>query len=271
LEAINSLESFIAKKHTRLVIDEYELEGLAGIGCKCTKVKGKRSKGVKGLGNPEQVAVNPVQKFGKLFSSLDKIEMKGDTFKLPGQMGEFFGDLEQHELAMTIIGDQGAGKTPFVLQLADSFADMGKDVAIFSLEISPESKVMKDYVGRNVKIKNHPKILIAGHAPEGIDTLRKVAKDFDVLVIDSWNKLDVNSSEFDSLRKDYPGTILVAIFQSTSGGEIRGGTKPLFDAPVNVYVNKEGFDFTKNYAQLEKSRYGNVGGKYSMYNKSIIL
>ncbi|SHJ48505.1 hypothetical protein [Aquimarina spongiae] len=63
-------------------------------------------------------------------------------FRFNGTLGELLGDLEKFELAITIEGDQGGGKTRFTYQLADAFAEIGNRIAIFSLEIGSRSDLI---------------------------------------------------------------------------------------------------------------------------------
>lgn len=204
------------------------------------------------------------------FTSSDSLHKRisNDAFRLPGDIGELLGDLERYQLAITIEGDQGSGKTRFVYQLADAFIDAGFTVGNFSLEIGDTSHVVKNMVNQYLKDKNKPDYHITGQAEKGIDTIRKYAKDFDVIIIDSWNKLDVDSSEFDSLRKAFPDTIWVVIFQRTSQGTIRGGTRPLYDAGINLEAVKSDKGFDQNYVQATKNRYGDTYQKYFVKSKS---
>ena len=310
-------------------IDQYELHGLAGIGCSCDlsgsskenelcnivyKVKfsihgQNKTAEIRTYGGMESVksmlkygygipsnkfevvkktTVNNYLKTGVhlvsddlkkglgsadndgIFSSMDSVE-GAETFSLPGQMGNFFGELEQHELAIAIEGEQGAGKTPFILQIGNAFAEAGKKVGFISLEIAKNSKVMQDYINWNVAPQNKGKIQVAGEAPNGIAALERYAKAFDVIMVDSWTQIEnVKQTDVEYLRKKYPNTIWIFIFQRTSSGEIRGGNKPKFDAPINIELTKPAYDFKQNYAQLTKSRYGNVGAIWNIAGKKVI-
>ena len=121
-----------------------------------------------------------------------------------------------------------------------------------------------------LEAENRDNIFITDQLPEGFDTIRKAAGEFDVIVIDSWNKLHVKSSEFDGLRKEFPNTIFIIIFQRTTQGTIRGGTAPLFDSGINLEVVKVDDTFVKNYAVAAKNRYGITGIQYNITQKKII-
>ena len=91
-----------------------------------------------------------------------------------------------------------------------------------------------------------------------------------MIIIDSWNKLNVHSSQFDKLRKDFPDTIFIVIFQRTTQGTIRGGTAPLFDAGINLEVVKVDDSFKNNYAVATKNRYGETGLQYNIYSGELM-
>jgi len=170
---------------------------------------------------------------------------------------------------MSIEGDQGAGKTQLAFQLADGFADIGYDVGMFQLEIGANSNIIKRNRDKYIKPVNRERVQIAGEAPNGIETIRKYAEKFGVIIIDSWTKLDVDSLEFDRLRNDFPDTIWIVLFQRTSANKIRGGTKPLYDAGINIEVTKVDDTFVNNYAVASKNRYGQTGIKYNISSKKI--
>ncbi len=205
-----------------------------------------------------------------LFQNINHIDqhMK-DSFRLKGALGIFLGDLEKYKLAMSIEGDQGAGKTQLAFQLADGFADIGYDVGMFQLEIGANSNIIKRNRDKYIKPFNRERVQIAGEAPEGIETVRKYAEKFGVIIIDSWTKLDVDSQEFDRLRNDFPDTIWIVLFQRTSANKIRGGTKPLYDAGINIEVKKVDDTFVNNYANATKNRYGGTGIHYNINSKKI--
>ena len=220
-------------------------------------------------GIPDASAVQiKTPKKTSIFESMDdiKAEPSEDSFRLPGDLGRLLGELERFELAITLEGDQGGGKTRFGYQLADAFADIGNRIAIFSLEIGKRSDLIRRMREEYVDPDNLSKIFITDQLPDGFETIRKAAKDFDVIIIDSWNKLNAHSSQFDKLRKDFPDTIFIVIFQRTTQGTIRGGTAPLFDAGINLEVVKVDDTFKNNYAVATKNRYGETGLQYSIYS-----
>ena len=240
---------------------------------KLRQVAGKSSaNGLDGL--DALVTDNPLARPKKLsfLDPVDQIEERslGSTFRLPGDLGEFLGDLERFELAMTLEGDQGGGKTRFAYQLADAFAGLGHRVAMFSLEIGRKSDLIRRMREAYLKPQHIGRIFIADQLPKGLDSIRDAAKHFDVVVLDSWNKVGAPSPEFDRLRKDFPNTIFIVIFQRTTQKTIRGGTAPLFDAGINIEVVKVDDTFVSNYATATKNRYGITGLRYNISRQKLI-
>lgn len=87
-------------------------------------------------------------------------------------------------------------------------------------------------------------------APNGIEDIKDAARQFDVVCIDSWGKIPgVQSEDFDTLSKEFPKTMFIIIFQSTTNGTARGGSAPEYDAGMVIQVAKGGRDY------CEKNRY----------------
>ncbi len=213
-----------------------------------------------------------VPKASNLFEAMDSIseQINPNTFRLDGAFGEFLGDLERFELAITIEGDQGSGKTRFTYQLANAFAMLGHRIAIFSLEIGRNSDLIRRMKADYLLPQNQSQVFIADTLPEGMDSIRNAAKQFDVVIIDSWNKVGVSSLDFDSLRKQFPNTIFIVIFQRTTQKTIRGGTAPLYDAGINIEVVKADDSFKNNYAVTTKNRYGVTGIQFGIHSQKVL-
>ncbi len=234
---------------------------------------------VQGLGaiaNPiliDSAVTSPVlKKLSGLFESMDSIsqQVNPNSFRLKDNFGEFLGDLECFELAITIEGDQGSGKTRFTYQLANTFSLLGHRIAIFSLEIGRNSDLIRRMKADYLLPQNQSQVFIADTLPEGMDSIRNGAKQFDVVIIDSWNKVGVSSLDFDSLRKQFPNTIFIVIFQRTTQKTIRGGTAPLYDAGINIEVVKADDSFKNNYAVTTKNRYGVTGIQFGVHSQKVL-
>ena len=225
-----------------------------------------------GIDDNNIAPIKPKKRALDIFDSMDEIESEPSesTFRLNGELGKFLGDLERFELAITIEGDQGGGKTRLAYQLANAFAEFGDKVAVFSLEIGKKSDLIRRMREDYIQPENLKNIFIADQSPKGLDTIKEAAKKFDVIVLDSWNKVGAPSIEFDRLRKGHPDTIFLVIFQRTTQKTIRGGTAPLFDAGINIEVVKVDDSFVNNYAVATKNRYGVTGTRYNISQQAIM-
>ena len=204
------------------------------------------------------------------FRGIGDVAGSGNTFTLNGDIGKLLGKLERYKLAISLEGDQGAGKTQFAFQLADAFAEAGKTVGMFSLEEGANTDLVTRKRDQYIKPLNLDKIKITDTATHGIRDVEKAAKMFDVVIIDTWGKLYANSSYFDMLRTRYPNTIFVVLFQRVSNGVIKGGTAPLFDAGINLEAVKVDDSFKNNYVIATKNRYGETGYKFNIFSRKII-
>lgn len=171
------------------------------------------------------------------------------TFKLPGTLGEFMGELERHMLAIALVGDPGAGKSTMTMAIARIFDLAGYRIIFYSLEIGI-GKPLQDMIKRN-PLSNQVRITDKGD----IAAVRESAKAFDLVMVDSFGKLDCKAEEWDRLRQDFPNTIFLSIFQKTSSGSSRGGASVDYDASMVIDMTREKGS-GKRVAHMRKSRYG---------------
>jgi|GEM_PF-1306662 len=193
-------------------------------------------------------------------SGTDLLMMDFETFTLDGKIGAFLGSLERYMMAIALTGDSGAGKSYFSFQLAAAFIDAGYAVKYYSLEmgLSGQAKeIIRKYGCSEMQI--------VGKA--NIKTFRQDAKKYDVLIVDSFSKLNPPKGEFDRLRHDFPDTIFISIFQKTNAGTMRGGSSILFDSTATIDMQlRDG----ERIAVMQKSRYGTIGWEYSVTDDEII-
>jgi hypothetical protein len=175
-----------------------------------------------------------------------------DRFNLEGDLGEFLGLLDRNRCAITLTGKQGSGKTFFSYDLIGKFLSLKLKVACFSLE-EGISQLTREKIAI-YKLQNEQNFKLREEGD--LATVRNAAGKFDVVVIDSWGKLNADIKEFDNLRIGFPNTIFVVIFQLTSGNQMRGGTMAAFDASVNIETSLQGGERT---AVCTKNRFGRCG------------
>jgi len=178
-----------------------------------------------------------------------------DRIQLSGDLGEFLGLLERDKCAITLSGEPGSGKTYLCFDIMSKFVKANLKVCYFSLEEGITHLTQTKLERYN--LLNEVNLEINESA--NIDDVKRFSNKFDVIVIDSWGKLNADIGEFDKLRINYPQTIFISIFQQTSSGQMRGGTRASFDASTNIETSKSG---EKRVAVCTKNRYGFTGVRY---------
>lgn len=114
-------------------------------------------------------------------------------------------------------------------------------------------------------------------APEvkSLQDLEQLIAKNDVIVIDSFTKMQEMHKGFEvdkDLRKKYDGKLFLVIFQQTTDGKMRGGSKSQFDADIVLFTEKK-TDYRENYVYADKNRYQDKpldGLKFNIFNKRLI-
>ena len=199
--------------------------------------------------------VKPSPKQKGTIGAADLLNMEFETFQIEGELGRFLGELDRNMTAIALTGDSGAGKSYFSFQLAKAFANEGMSVKYFSLEEGigrlTQQKIIKYSIGNEIALTG-----------EGsLSDVRRDAKLYDVIVVDSFSKLNAKAPDFEKLRNDFPKTIFIFIFQKTTSGAIRGGSSILFNSSATIDVH---FKDNVRVATMKKSRYGTIGWVYDI-------
>ncbi|MCG8207883.1 hypothetical protein J2Q01_10425 [Tenacibaculum finnmarkense genomovar finnmarkense] len=135
-----------------------------------------------------------------------------------------------------------------------------------SIEEHPESTLYYNKVDEYINDNALNNI----HNPEinSISDLDKLVKENDIIVIDSFAKMQEIQKGFEvdkDLRKKYDGKLFIVIFQQTTDGKMRGGSKSQFDADIILFTEK--FDnYQDNYIYADKNRYQNKNLTDLKYN-----
>ncbi|WP_374173886.1 hypothetical protein [Flavobacterium tructae] len=184
--------------------------------------------------------------------------LKVDFFKIENtDISEFLGNIEQKEkesVVITLTGGQGSMKTRMCFQFMNALAQNYK-TGHASIEEHPESSL---YYSKAAEYLN-AKALQNIEAPEikNVSDLEKLIKNNDVIIIDSFSKMQEMHKGFEvdkDLRKKYDGKLFIVIFQQTSDGKMRGGSKSQFDGDVILFTEKMS-NYKENYIWADKNRY----------------
>jgi antirestriction protein ArdC len=190
-------------------------------------------------------------------------------------IAKFLGQVEIKEkesVGISITAPQGAGKTRFAFQLINAFAKNYK-VGHASMEEHPESSLYTNKAVEYIDPKNFANI----EAPDinALSDIEKLIQNNDVIVIDSFEKLreiDKHIQVDQDFRKKYDGKLFIFIFQLTSDGKMRGGSKSQFDVDI-VLLTEKFDDYRENYIYPDKNRYNSIPPselKFSIYNRALV-
>lgn len=186
----------------------------------------------------------------------DLQDMDFDTYTLNSELGRFLGELDWNRTCFALTGDSGAGKTYFSFELAN--------LIISSLDIRAKYFSLEEGIGKLTKEKveqynlgNELSITDKGD----IEAVRIAAKEYPLIIVDSFNKLNAKAADFENLRTDFPKTLFILIFQKTTSGTMRGGSSIKYDSSATINVIKRDGE---RIAIMEKGRYGTIDWEYSI-------
>ncbi|MFK8274030.1 P-loop NTPase family protein [Capnocytophaga canimorsus] len=183
-------------------------------------------------------------------------------------MAQFLGDMEiknTDSLVITLTGGQGSGKTRFAFQFMNDLAQRYK-VGHISIEEHPESRlyIEKAHQYLNQNALNN----IEAHDVRSLSEIDKIIRENEVIVIDSFQKIKEIDSKFEvdkDLRKKYNGKLFLVIFQQTTDGKMRGGSKSQFDGDIILFTEKFP-NYQENFVYPDKNRYNSIPADQLRYN-----
>ena len=224
----------------------------------------------KGLKNPSLTPVDPEPKQPQpapvanrgrntVASNLNRRQSQNTEFyKMPDpEILKFLDRVEikpRESVVITIAGEKGSSKTHGIFKWINAFAQ-NYNVGHASLEEDPASYLYE----QKAKQYFNQRTMASVEAPyiTNIDQLDELIQNNDIIFIDSFAKLQEMVRGFGidkDLRKKYDGKLFVVIFQQTSDGKMRGGSKSEYDGDIILYTEKHS-DFKENYMWTDKNRY----------------
>lgn len=196
-----------------------------------------------------------------------------DYFVIPDKdISRLLGKIEKktkESVFISLTGGEGSMKTRMAFQLINTFAQNYK-VGHASIEEHPDSTLYFDKAEQYL----NDKALTNTKNPyiNSLSSLHKLIIENDVIVIDSYTKMKEIEKYFEvdrDLRKKYNGKLFIVIFQQTTNGSMRGGSKSQFDADVVLFTEKFD-DYKQNYVYATKNRYSSETGlKFNIFKKQL--
>jgi len=138
----------------------------------------------------------------------------------------------------------GKGKSTLAIELVKYMIQNFARKALFVAKEEGLSYTLKDKFTRLNAFDDN--IHIVAEMPEDLSG-------YDVVALDSATRLKMQPDDFVKLKKKFPSTTFILVFQATSDGSYRGNKEWEHEVDVSIYINENG------YAKAEKTRFGGTG------------
>ena len=188
--------------------------------------------------------------YNRMTTGVSEVDLMFGTEHLPGFMPGS---------AISITGTPGAGKTSFLVRVAQMLTEQGKRSAIASGE---ESHVQIAYTCRRLGVTD----VDVAHC-KNVEDIAAAMHHYDVMVVDSFQALRSNKSmkkrEFYQYAQDVllstakdTGCVLVFVLHITTTGLPKGGTDIIHAVDVNMKVTVDKNDESMRVFHIYKNRFG---------------
>lgn len=183
------------------------------------------------------------QSLSGVTSATDMLKQNYKTIDL-GPYKKYFGEVA-HNFDMMLHGEPGAGKTYFLLKLANWYANNLGNV----LFISDEEFGTVTLQNKIAETKSNSPNLYFSKGLKGVDVSK-----FDLVILDSINSIGLTLEQYIALRAQNPDLGVIAIMQKNKDGSYKGGKdwEHEFEIAGELIFNDKNQRCIKTY----KNRYG---------------
>lgn len=173
------------------------------------------------------------------FSPKDLAAIQPKVLPFEGEWKAFMGEPEDCG-TWIIWGQSFNGKTRFTLRLAKYLAELGKKVAIVSLEEGNGVSIRKAFAEQCMMSVNQRVSLWVEMDVEEIKRELRKQRAPRVVIVDSLQYLGINYQGYKRLKEEFSDRLLIFISQASSTGEPRGSTaeQVRYDAMVKIQVSQ---------------------------------
>lgn len=172
------------------------------------------------------------------------------NLKFDGKWSDILGDISP-DFTMMVSGAPGSGKTSFLLEFSYYLAsNFGKVMYISSEEYG--SVTLADKLKKIIRNKGLHKTDENGREkgliPKNLFFAKNFSdlQDYDYVIIDSINDLDLDLMEFREIRNIYPDKGFVIVLQTTKSEDYRGGKDWEHECDVALFLKNGKTDMFKN-------------------------
>ena len=232
-----TLKSFVKKnvEEGMLLVSNKELNGLQGIVLGCV-VCDKNLNGV-----------NTIPR-NTIMSSTDIVNLDFEKLGFTGKWKKLIGDPSSGFTAM-IFGKPKMGKSYLAVDFSGYLARNHGTVLYVAREEGIDDTLQQKLKDKNVA---HPDLYVSDYLPEDLSN-------YDFVFLDSVNKLGLTPEDLELLKRKFPTTSFVYIFQTTKQGNFRGGNEFQHDVDVVIEVPEKG-------QAIQFGRF-NQGGEINIFSR----
>lgn len=213
---LSTLKSFIKKNQEEgeLIVSSKELNGLIGIvsGCPCDELNGL-----------DEIPKNTIM------SSVDVVKLNFDKIGFSGKWKKLIGDPSSGFTAM-IFGRPKMGKSYLAVDFSGYLARNHGTVLYVAREEGIDDTLQQKLKNKNVA---HPDLYVSDYLPEDLSA-------YDFVFLDSVNKLNLLPEDLETLKRKFPSTSFIYIFQTTKQGNFRGGNEFQHDVDIVIEIPEKG-------------------------------
>ena len=218
---MSTLQSFVKKNQQQgeLLVSSHELNGLQGIieECGCNEFDGIET--VPNVEAPRNTIMN----------STDIVNLNFEKIGFTGKWLRLIGDPSSGFTAM-IFGKPKMGKSYLAVDFSGYLARNHGTVLYVAREEGIDDTLQQKLKEKNVA---HPDLYVSDYLPEDLSS-------YDFVFLDSVNKLGLSPADLEQLKRKYPETSFIYIFQTTKLGNFRGGNEFQHDVDVVIEVPEKG-------------------------------
>jgi hypothetical protein len=241
--AMKNAKHFVLKPKTikryKTIIEKYE-NAYDDIEDEPTEKKTKRkSIGLNGIS----------QDNGKIMSSMDFANMEFSTIGLKDKWLAFIGDPAPGFTAM-VYGRPKMGKSYLCVDFGGYLARNHGKVLYVAKEEKLDATLQKKLKDKEVA---HPNLFVSDNLPKNLS-------EYQFVILDSVNKLELNPKDLEKLKADNPGVSFIYIFQTTKEGKFRGTNEFQHDVDVIIEVPEKG-------VAIQNGRF-NQGGEMRIFDNN---
>jgi len=185
-------------------------------------------------------------------------------YKLIDFTGEWYDAFDKPEMSGVwfVWGNSGNGKTSFLIQMIKELAKFDK-VLVNSREEGTRHTLQKSLINFNMRDVGKSKVHFVNEGIVDLTTRLKLKKSHRIVVIDSFQYMQISYKEYIRFKEQFPDKLLIFISHADGKSpEGRSAKSVKFDAGLKIYV--------EGYRAFSHGRYKGAKEEYDIWPKKAL-